>query len=397
MMIASNANVKSIIMIINVVLNNKLISCDSIIPVCMEVKSQKPKVVFKFYCESGRHKLAVMQNKTLHRAIISIGELKAFGELGKATNLNWFKKPIIILQILSLIISSAIKKSFFIHFVKLDYFPYSLIKLCHRNKTILFESSAKTANSLLTKGYGRKPVKYRLDEPSIVGFSSLWLASLSAESRQKHIQIPQSFLMPAWNNFLDAQVEALNIENHWLALKSKDRPIVVIILGTLGALQLMREDGGMVNLLRLTIKAVQSAASESLIVMKPHPVTDMNVLTDIINEFSGANIEVEYFHPGLLAKFADVVICNAYSTSMPDAHSSGATTIEFSDYSSDILKLSKGLSVEPDYIDYFINHDFEKLVHLLGVLLKTKTNRLERRQLSPQGFKNITKFVKVLS
>ncbi|MDB2513383.1 hypothetical protein N9Y31_02610 [Alphaproteobacteria bacterium] len=384
-------------MIIHVVLNSKLISCDSIIPVCMEIKSQKPHAVFMFYCESGSHKLAVMQNKTLHRAIISIGELKAFGELGKATKLNWFRRPIIISQVLSLIFCSIIKKSFFVHFRKLDYFPYSLIKSCHRNKTILFESSAKSVNSLLTKGYGRKPVQYRLDEPSIVGFSSFWFASLSAGSRQKHIQIPQSFLMPAWNNFLNAQAEALNIENHWLALKSKDRPVVVIILGPLGALQLMREDAGMINCLRLTIKAVQSVAPDSLIVMKPHPVTDMNLLTDIINEFNGANIEVEYFHPGLLAKFADVVICNAFSTSMTDAHASGATTVEFSDYSSDMLKLSKGLSVEPEYIDYFINRDFEKLSHLLRVLLGTKVPRLERRHLSPQDFKNITKFIETLN
>ena len=186
------------------------------------------------------------------------------------------------------------------------------------------------------------------------------------------------------------------MENHWLALESKDMPVVFIILGTLGALQLMREDAGMIKLLRLTLSAVQSVAPEALIVMKPHPVTDMKLLYEIINEFQGANIKVEYFHPGLLARFADVVICNAFSTSMTDAYASGAKTIEFSDYSSHMFKISKGWSVEPDYVDYFINRDFKKLVNLLKVLLGSKSSRLKRRHLPNKDFKNIAKFIEVL-
>ena len=150
----------------------------------------------------------------------------------------------------------------------------------------------------------------------------------------------------------------------------------------------------MIKCLRDSIRAVQAVSPEAQIVLKPHVITNLKLLTTIIEEFENINIEIANLHPGLIGKFADVVICNAYSTAMADAYVGGAVTIEFTDYTAEMLACTNGSTVEPRFIDHFINRDFNKLSKVLTQALVTRRSRQEPHHLVSPDLRTLTQFVK---
>ena len=50
----------------------------------------------------------------------------------------------------------------------------------------------------------------------------------------------------------------------------------------------------------------------------------------------------------------------------------GVKTIEYASYNSQALELMSGISMRPEYVDYFINHDKLLLYQTLKKLLKEK-------------------------
>lgn len=381
-------------MIIYIFLNNKLISCDTIIPVCMEIKAQRPDADFVFYSESEAHHASITQNITLHKAINHLGRLEVFGALTAIPKSSVLRKVVIAFQILAVTLRCFMGKAYCFHFKKLNYFPYCFIKKFHKNKTVLFEGNGRGESALLTRGYNRPVEQFVLDDYLIVGFSRSWLDRLAKTSRHKQIQIPLSFSLPEWNKFLITEAEDLKLKEHWLAQKPINQPVVVFILGTLGTLQIMREEGSMIKCLRDSIRAVQAVSPEAQIVLKPHVITNLKLLTTIIEEFENANINIANLHPGLIGKFADVVICNAYSTAMADAYVGGAVTIEFTDYTAEMLAFTNGSTVEPRFIDHFINRDFNKLSKVLTQALVTRRSRQEPHHLVSPDLRLLTQFVK---
>jgi len=153
----------------------------------------------------------------------------------------------------------------------------------------------------------------------------------------------------------------------------------------------------MVKCLRDTIQPVQAVSPEAQIVLKPHVINNLKLLAAIIEKFENANIEIANLHPGLIGKFADVAICNAYSTAMADAYVGGAMTIEFTDYTAEMLAFTKGSTVEPRFIDHFINRDFNKLSKVLTPALVTRRSHQEPHHLVSPDLRLLAQFVKIFN
>jgi hypothetical protein len=91
------------------------------------------------------------------------------------------------------------------------------------------------------------------------------------------------------------------------------------------------------------------------------------------------NIHLTNLHLSILATRAILFISNNFSNTLADAHSFGVKTIEYSKFSTDYSKFTKdGLStsnsesVEPQYVDYFINDDEKKFTRILKKILSNE-------------------------
>ena len=184
-----------------------MISCDTIIPVCTEIKAQRPDADFVFYSESKAHHASITQNITRSNAINHLGRLKVFGALTAIPKSSVLRKVVIAFQILALTLRCFMGKAYCFHFKQLNYFPYCFIKKFHKNKTVLFERNGRVESALLTRAYNRPVEQFVLDDYLIVGFSRSWLDRLAKTSRHKQIQIPLSFSLPECNKFLITEAE----------------------------------------------------------------------------------------------------------------------------------------------------------------------------------------------
>ena len=153
----------------------------------------------------------------------------------------------------------------------------------------------------------------------------------------------------------------------------------------------------MVECLRGTLQVIASAYPNCNVVLKPHIITDMEVLHDVVKNCAKLNIMISYAHPGVIARFSTFTICNAYSTAMADAKEAGSITVEFSDYSQRALNLSMGESVEPKYIDFFVNRDLEKLKNLLNGKNRIKKRRFERPVNADHSYNSLCSFLERIS
>ena len=77
----------------------------------------------------------------------------------------------------------------------------------------------------------------------------------------------------------------------------------------------------------------------------------------------------------ILATRSRIVICNQYTTTLNDFHIMGTSTIEYAGYNKKALRMTNNGSVRPDYVDYFINKDKDKLKKIISSLFIRKIRK----------------------
>ena len=65
-------------MFVDVFLNNKLISCDTIAPFIYELKTKHPRLRISYYCFNGSTYRTIVANQTVYEAIKETGQLILF-------------------------------------------------------------------------------------------------------------------------------------------------------------------------------------------------------------------------------------------------------------------------------------------------------------------------------
>ena len=155
--------------------------------------------------------------------------------------------------------------------------------------------------------------------------------------------------------------------------------IIPIMLGTFDGLLHQINEKIQVQLLEDSLEIISSLKIRVPIFIKPHVITDIKVLKAIVKKFSNLRVFITYLHPMILATRSRVVICNDYTTTLNDFHIMGTSTIEYAGYSKKALIMTKNGSVRPDYVDYFINKDKDKLKKVISSLfirkIKKKVNK----------------------
>ena len=98
----------------------------------------------------------------------------------------------------------------------------------------------------------------------------------------------------------------------------------------------------------------------------------------ILNKYDFKNVHISYLHPAALSVNAKLVVSNFFSGTLADAHFFGAKTVEFTHYSKLALDKTNGESMNPYYIDYFINNNPKKFKNIIKNSVRSKKRNIVR-------------------
>ena len=361
---------------IYIFIRNKLISCDSILPVAMELyeKTGLRSVFVTFDMRTYNH---VAKNYFLYDSIKKIGELKYVGK----TNNKYISKLNKLLFLIKLGFRVLLKKTYLIHFSHLNKGPLSILaRINNQKRTFFSEPDASGFSKFMFKvDYCRRNYEYNINaetpppKGSFLHFGQEWLwlndERVSKIDKYHH---PYPRTRSTWINHI---IENTNqyMENH-----NTDKEIIFFIITGFCHLDIIRDENTTRRKFKETLSILKNECPNYKILVKPHPISKIEEVSEIIAEFPELDIEISYLHPSLLGYRAKVTISNFYSTAMYDSTIFGTPTIEFTDYCDEALEISGGRSQRPDHVDYFIQNDPEKFVIALKESLSQPPKEIKK-------------------
>ena len=362
---ACQNNIKKIVLFSNkiyIFLNNKLVSCDTILPLALEIKNKAPKVKIIFFVLDYNTFIEIKKNTTLFNIINKIGSIELIGwkNFKKYTFINKLLK---LLNLFKIIINLSCSKNRIIHFRYLEIFPWNIIYYLNKKNTILFESDCWGYKEKVTEiFYNFRTDKEKSDLLNNYGmlayFGSKWPQLSHAKVNKKRIfNLSSTREFSCWRD--ETKKELNNILEKKPAWSISKNNGILFILGWLGHSHMYDKNVKGEELFSETIDILLYETNLNII-LKPHATTDMTKIDFIINElykkrlFNKNRIFIEYNHIAVLSGFFNVTISNYPSLTMEDAKIAGSNVIEYSDYSNIAKKLCNNSSLYKEYVHYYI-------------------------------------------
>ena len=344
-----------------VIVKNKLMSTDTVIPILVELK-EKYDISSLIIVNDEVANKGINDNIVLRDAITFVGKKIYTGHsssnkiVNKMTKIIWF-----VFLFYRLSIGTKV-----LHFGIFDCRPYSfLAKIFSYNLYFLQSDSFKHSYEKFDRLVGQNPVVNIPNSKNIVAFNDGMSHIGVLTNNHKLFMFGGTRTRYSWLNYIKKRSDNYFSDYHGDIDLSNG--CVVLILSYFGFLPSKRNADSMEVLFKKTVEVLSGLCGNVPVLLKPHVFTDLEVVHKIIGEKKG--FYITYLHPTVLATKAKVFICNSYSTTMADAKSMGVTTLEYSDYNLKVLEMSKGKSVGDEYIDNFINNDQRKFHDILHNIL----------------------------
>lgn len=360
-------------------LNNKIISCDTILPITLYLKNKYKEVDIQYKTFDEKTYDIIKKNINIYNLILKHANISVFGNNRfKNQNLNRIFK---FIDLLKIIFCSLLFNTKNIHFKGLENFPFSLIYYFNKKNTFLFESNCWGTNSniifadkILDKREVTDKEKFPLFNKyhTLIAFGPDWHQIKYAKKLKKKIMIAQpSRLLSSWKTIVK------NNASHQIPddLQRSNKKKIVYILGSMGkGISSVDKSYSGAMLFKKTMEIILEN-SDYHILLKPHAITNMDIMYKILKNFDKTRFRVVDYHIAFISQISDIVIGNYFSQAMPDAWANGTKTIEFSKYDQRVLKHCKNGSVSKEYVDVFINGSTSSLVKEL----KKKNKKIKRK------------------
>jgi hypothetical protein len=354
-----------------VIVKNKLMTTDVVLPILIELKEKHNTSSLILVHDELAYK-GINENVVIRDAIDYVGR-KIYVGGGKH---KLFRK-IIKLFWLSNLAFKLLTGSKVLHFGIFEVFPYSILgKIFAKNIFMLQGNSFTHSYNRYNKLLGKKAVPYKKHyiSKNVVLFNDNDFKGMLDDNCRVY-KFGGTRIRPVWMNYVNARSEYYFNKYH--SDIDLSNGCIVLILSYFGRLPAMRlPDESLKILLGKTIEVFDSVKGDIPVFIKPHVFTDLNIVDEYIKGKSGYHMT--YLHPSVLSTKAKVFVCNTYSITMADANFSGVKTIEYADYSSNLLKISKGKSVGYEYIDEFIINNQGEFKKTLKEILYNSSDKLLR-------------------
>jgi len=184
-------------------------------------------------------------------------------------------------------------------------------------------------------------------------------------------------------------------------LKFKDdellkKPYVVMYLTRLDKRSEHFDEPEIKDLVIDTFSILKQYEDSFTLVLKPHPITDMNVINDIIEEQKLTNYIVSNQHHAILAKEAEFVILNHFSTLIPDINYLNIPVVLYHSPDSILKSNEHYKKLYKNCINYNVERDKERLSNVIKDIIEKKLNDfdLNSSYLNQSGIKEFLNLLK---
>ena len=349
-----------------VIVKNKLISIDTVIPILIELKEKYRISSIVVVSDEMAHK-GINKNIVLRDAVNYVGyelyiENKSpYKAVKKLYKVRWF-----FILFFKLIMGTKV-----LHFGVFDTFPFSIFgKIFGKNLYFLQSDSFKHSYYKFDELLGKNSsIVTTPISKNIVAFNDGMRHLDVLNNDQKVFMFGVTRTRRSWINYIKQRSDDYFFRYHSNVDLSKG--CVVLILATFEAVPTMRIPSNSIKtLFKDTIGVLDNLRGNLPVLLKPHVFTDLKIVNKAIHDLD--DFHLTYLHPTVLAIKARVFICNIYSTVMADAHSLKVKTVEYSDYNIDVLRMSKGKSTGYEHVDEFINNDKVKFKKIIESILSNE-------------------------
>jgi len=334
--------------------------------------------------------------------------INIINEYGTINVLGWLKKDYTlivkiffkVMHILKIILFSLLFNCKNIHFKGLEPFPFNLIYFFNKNKTFLFESNCWgysqdviNTDKMFYKNRisGEETVLKSYNH--LVAFSEDWpQLKFNKKNKKVNYLIASTRISENWLNICKKQANILSYNKpEWMSEKFKNNKKIIYVVGYLGKFNTIHRDSTGESLLSDTLVLILKNTNH-IILLKPHAITDISLLSLIINKMNTDRIFIIYNHIAVISHYCNYAIANYFSFALIDAWVNGLKTIEYTIYDEEVLSYTGGKSIIPKYIDNFINDKPEELLkELKEEYIKFKRNH------SLEFSKNSRELIKIIA
>ncbi len=386
---------------IYVLLNPRLKTIDTIIPILMELDKKKVNVII--YSPDELTTKSIKENVVINDCVNKVGKLIYFNRRNSV--LNKIFRFFWILKILFFI-------SFNLFFNKVDFIYFSELKgkkkflKLFRYNVFLFENDpyghtkfiefTKKIEREKLQGIKIKSSSFKLPKQNLVLFTNNFY-NLEKNMYNKNVSFwsyTQPKLSTKWLNFVMSN-QKIYFENEF---KNNNLPVHEKIISI--SLGIFNKDFGwdksgkiMETLLEECLIEILNLKLDLPIFLKPYPISskgkdikNMETLKKILNKVKYDKYIISNLHPMILAQKSLFMIANSNTANFADFKYFNVPSIEYTHYSKELLKLSGHKSIRPDWATYFINHDKTKLKKCLKEIVYKNKNEIF--QLSSKKNKN---------
>jgi len=367
---------------LEIFLGNKLISCDTVVPLIMSLKKINKNLRVNYNILDNKSYVDIKTNHLLYNAIKQTGK---FYLRGSSSSKNKFHKIILKVKLsiflFILFIKLILGKIKIIHFGVFSNHPFKLLEYLFPKEIYFMEASCflKHKNVILLDNIviKRSSKKRKLmSSKNILYFNKNFFRDYNISNKNKVLmKCPRIYR--TWYEYITEygikKVKSQLNDLHY----DYDKGYFIYILGYIGHLDFIYNKNTIEELIPRTIKLLSQYGRGLPILIKPHAITDMNILNKILIKYNYNNVHISYLHPAALAINAKLVVSNYFSVTQSDAHFFGAKTVEYTHYSKLALEKTNGESMNPYYIDHFINNEPKKFQKIIEASIKTnKTNKV---------------------
>jgi len=347
-----------------VISKNKTITADTVAPIIREFKEKTGGKVY-FYVPH-RHAIDFLkENFILYDAICEVSDIRVISYGGK------FKRKFIYISTLLYWLFLLVNGAKFIHFGMLDIWPFNFLSFIKSNNIYYmqndtFSTSIEKVEALVFGMGDTKALLYEDFSTSrriyckniIVSDSNNYILK-NPKNKGKNIFILRGTrIRKSWLEFIDNKYSLFNNYHNGVDFS---RGVIVYALTTFASLETLRNKNTTKQLFLETMHILDNMKLDIPVIIKPHPVTQMDEVNNILDKMESNNFYISYLHPTFLSLKAKIWLCNVYSTTCADAYCMGVTTIEYTDYSDTCLQALSGKSFGDQYIDHFIQNDSDLL------------------------------------
>ncbi len=362
-------------MMLLVFLNNKLITCDTIVPLVWEVMTRRPGGKAVFVVTDRRTYEAINANIVLRDAIREMGELLYLGRKRPGLVAGVLHRLAVLPRLAHWLVLAWLGRATFLHFKALNQWPLKFLGLLAPSRTVFAQGTPFGESELeLEVASVIKPRSRPL--PAVTGqtilrFRDDWpIHRDPRNANRKHFKLDPPFANREWLDHLGAVSDRYLSAALAEAKLDPASEIVACPLGWIADQDVFRGEGTLWKLLEEIMDIVGETLPELPLVIKPHPASidqakEIEALLATRPKVKGI---VTHLHPLVLASRARCAVSFAHTTTFGSMKAVGVPTIEYTDYSDRVLEITGGGSYRPDMVDHFINHDPRALRRILRSL-----------------------------